>query len=87
MEQSLKIAKTSIALNKKDTVLERVLAEVINLSSTDQQLTTYKITKTIPEKLSISEASYRKAIHQLYKAGAIKKIGITVFLNAKFFNK
>jgi hypothetical protein len=86
MEQNLKIAKSSIALNKKDTVVEKVLAEIILLSSTDSQLSTYKLTHTIPEKIHISPNMYRKCIHNLYKMGAIKKVGITVFLNSKFFN-
>lgn len=86
MEQNLRTAKMAIALNKKETITDKVLAEIIHLSNSNSYLSYHKITHTIPEKLNISSAMYRKSMFKLFKMKAIKKDGITILLNQEFFN-
>lgn len=89
MELNLKQAKYAIALSrKKDSNMEKVLAEIIAMSKIKKGLSPSELSVSILPKLNIPLALYRKTIHDLYKTGTIMKVKPEqlVFTNPLFIN-
>jgi hypothetical protein len=77
MEQELQAAKLLISKEKPASIDELVLSEIIKLNGT----ATRHLCIAITQKLGISEALFRKSVHNLKKLNLLMKVGVTIYIN------
>lgn len=85
--KNLMSAKVAIMLAKKQhTAPELVLAEILDLCLKENGVPMKTLSETIPDKLTITNVLFRKAIGELKKLNLITKEGTYVYINPKYFN-
>ena len=70
-------------LNPSFKNTEIVLAEIIQMSATQENLVAWEMEMIITNRLCMSKSLYRKTISQIRKIGAIKKVGSEYSLTIK----